>query len=132
MFDFSVRLRENAQLLALLGHYAQAGAEDQAAWRDRLMRMDGVGPEQLTALHGELIAFDWVEQNTGHAVLRPDGSLAACYRVTPNGLREFRRLHGIAVVEEQPEVTEKSPSRFPRKRRDKSASHAGEPAESSM
>ncbi|HEY1188180.1 MAG TPA: hypothetical protein VGE74_11010 [Gemmata sp.] len=127
MFDFSVRLRENAQLMALLSHYAQAGAEDRAAWRDRLMRLDGVGPEQLTAQHGELIAFDGIEQNTGHAVLRPDGTLAACYRVTPNGLREFRRLHGIAVVEEQSEAPEKQG--FPRKRKDKTESHAGATAE---
>ena len=127
MFDFSVRLRESAHLLALLAHYAQAGAEDRTAWRDRLMRMDGVEPQQLTTLHGELIAFDGIEQNTGHAVLRPDGTLAACYRVTPNGLREFRRLHGIVVVEAQDEAPEKP--RFPRKRKDKTESHAGATAE---
>ena len=124
MFDFSVRLRENAQLLALLGHYAQAGAEDQAAWRDRLMRLDGVGPEQLTALHGELIAFDGIEQNTGHAVLLPDGTLSACYRVTQHGLREFRRLHGVEASDEQPEPAEKPQPRFPRKKKEPAASDA--------
>src|SRR4051812_47532738 len=99
MFDLSVRLRENAQLLALLEHYAQLGAEDRAAWRDRLMQMDGVEPQQLTVLHGELIAFDGIEQNTGHAVLLPNGTLSACYRVTQTGLREYRRLHGLDAVE---------------------------------
>ena len=92
MFDFSVRLRENAHLLALLSHYAQAGAEDRTAWQDRLMRVDGVEPQQLTTLHGELIAFDWVEQNTGDARWSPDGALAACYRVTP-ALHFNRGLH---------------------------------------
>jgi hypothetical protein len=29
------------------------------------MQMDGVETKQLSALHGELIAFDWIEQNTG-------------------------------------------------------------------
>jgi|GEM_PF-6395988 len=47
MFDLSVRLRANAHLLSLLSHYARLGSEDRTAWRDRLMRMDGVGTEQL-------------------------------------------------------------------------------------
>jgi hypothetical protein len=80
MFDLSVRLRENAHLLSLLSHYARLGSEDREAWRDRVMTLDGVGTEQLTALHVELIALDAVEQNTGHAVLLPDGTLSACYR----------------------------------------------------
>ena len=125
MFDFSVRLREDAHLLALLSHYARPGSEDRTAWRDRLMQMDGIGPEQLTVLHGELIAFDAIEQNTGHAVLSPDGALSACYRVTPTGLREFRRLHGHDAVDEHPEPAENRPPRFPRRQKDRAASPAG-------
>lgn len=118
MLDFSVRLRENTRLLSLLTHYARMGSDDRTVWRDRLMRMDGVGPEELTALHGELIACDGIEQNTGQAVLRPDGTLAACYRITPNGLREFRRIHGIEAVEERSETVEKPQPRFARKKKD--------------
>jgi len=121
MFDVSVRLRENAHLLSLLSHYARLGSEDRTVWRDRLMRTDGVGPEQLTALHGELIAFDGIEQNTGHAVLLPDGTLSACYRITQSGLREFRRLNGMAA-EEPTEATEKPQPRFPRKKKEPIAS----------
>lgn len=121
MFDLFARLQANAHLLTLLNHYAQLGTEDRATWRDRLMRLDGVGPEQLTALHGELIAFDGVEQNTGNAVLLPDGTLASCYRVTPNGLREFRRLNGVEADEEQPEAEEKTRPRPPRKRKERPA-----------
>jgi len=122
MFDFSVRLRENARLLSLLSHYAGLGSEDRTVWRDRVMRMGGVGPEQLTALHGELIAFDGIEQNTGHAVLLPDGTLSACYRITQSGLREFRRLNGTAAAEEPTEATEKPQPRFPRKKKEPIAS----------
>jgi hypothetical protein len=82
MFDDSLRLRENSNLLALLSHYAQKGAEDRTTWRQRLMKMEGVEPKQMSELHGELIAFDWIEQNTGH-------TLSACYRITLNGLREY-------------------------------------------
>lgn len=121
MFDLSVRLRENAHLLS---HYARLGSDDRAAWRDRLMRLDGVATEQLTILHGELIAFDGIEQNTGHAVLLPDGTLSACCRVTQQGVREFRRLHGVEAADEQPEPTEKSQPRFPRKKKEPIASDA--------
>ncbi len=128
MFDFPVRLRENAHLLALLSHYARLGSEDRAAWRDRVMQMDGVGPEQLTVLHGELIASDGIEQNTGHAVLLRDGTLAACYRITPNGLREFRRLHGLDAVEEPAEPVEKPQPRS-RKKKEQTASSIVAPSE---
>ena len=119
MFDLPARLRANAHLLTLLSHYARLGSEDRAAWRDRVMRMDGVAADQLTALHGELIAFDGIEQNTGHAALLPDGTVSACYRVTPAGLKEFRRLHGVEAVEEPPEGVEKPQPRHLRKKRER-------------
>jgi hypothetical protein len=65
MLDESQRLRENPHLLSLLSHYAQQGTEDRATWRDRLMQMEGVETKQLSALHGELIAFEWIEQKRG-------------------------------------------------------------------
>jgi hypothetical protein len=113
MFDDSLRLRENPHLLLLLEHYAQQGTEDPATWRDRLMQLEGVEPKQMSALHGELIAFEWIEQNTGQA-------LSACYRITLNGLREFRRIHGVEMEEE--ETPEKSQPRFARKKKQKSDS----------
>lgn len=81
LFDFSGRLRENANLLALLGHYARLAAADRSTWQDRVMKLDVADPWEVTALHGELIAFDWVERNAGHVRVRPDGTLAECYRV---------------------------------------------------
>jgi hypothetical protein len=119
MFDLCVRLRENAHLLSLLSHYARLGSEDRTIWQDRVMQLDGVGPDQLTALHGELLALDAVEQNTGHAVLRPDGTLSACYRVTPAGLREFRHLNGVEAAEEPPEATEWPRPRPPRRKKER-------------
>ncbi len=119
ILDFPKRLRENAQLLALLSHYAQLGAEDRTVWQDRLMEMEGVDSKQLTALHGELIAFDWVEQNTGHALGKADGTISACYRVTQNGWWEYRRIHGIEAVEESAETSEKPRPRIRRMKKDK-------------
>lgn len=131
MFDFSVRLRENPHLLSLLSHYAKVGCEDRTVWHDRLMRMEGVEAKELTLLHGELIAFDWIEQNTGHARWSPDGALAACYRVTQHGIREFRRIHGIEAVEDQPQPTENAQPRAPRKKKVKQEADAVPTAEAS-
>lgn len=94
MFDDSLRLRENPRLLSLLSHYAQQGTQDRATWRDRLMQMEGVEAKELSALHGELIAFDWIEQNTGQAVMLQDGTISSCYRITVSGLRECREHPG--------------------------------------
>ncbi len=129
MLDFPKRLRENAQLLALLSHYAQLVAEDRTLWQDRLMEMEGADSKLLTALHGELIAFDWIEQNTGHALGKPDGTVSCCYRVTQNGLWEFRRIHGIEAVEEPADANEKPKLRIPRKKKDKNESQVSVAAE---
>jgi hypothetical protein len=120
MFDESQRLQENPHLLALLSHYAQQGAEDRTTWRDRVMQMEAVEPKQLSALHGELIAFDWIEQNTGQASALMDGVLANCYRITLNGLREYGRFHGVNIEEKPPEMPERKGPKSPRKKKQES------------
>lgn len=115
MLDDSLRLQENPHLMSLLSHYAQQGAEDRATWRSRLMEMEGVEPKQLSILHGELIAFDWIEQNTGQ-------TLSACYRITLHGLREYGRLQGVEINEKSSEAQEPKAPRFPRKRKQKAES----------
>jgi hypothetical protein len=92
MFDELERLEEAAELHTLLRHYAQLALPDRETWQDRLMRMDNVEPHQLAKLHGELIAYGWIEQNTGvTAVLKP-GVAASCYRATPAGLRALKQV----------------------------------------
>src|ERR1022692_1355953 len=59
------------------------------------MQMEGVEAKELSALHGSLMAFDWIEQNTGQALMLANGTLSACYRITLNGLREYGRFHGL-------------------------------------
>jgi hypothetical protein len=117
MLDSSLCLQENPQILALLSNYAQLGTEDHETWRDRLMQMDSVAPKQLSVLHGELIALDWIEQNSGQAIPLKDGTLSACYRITPQGLREYRRFHGIECVVVGSESPQKSKPKFPRKKK---------------
>ena len=63
MFDDGQRLRENPLLFELLSHYAKLGSADRHIWQDRLMQMgDAVEPKELSRFHGELIAFEWIEQ----------------------------------------------------------------------
>jgi hypothetical protein len=86
MFDEFERLHEDEHLRNLLAHYAEAGAADRAAWQDRVMEVAGVESRVLARLHGELIAYGWVEQNTGLTPVLKPGVAAACYRITSAGL----------------------------------------------
>jgi hypothetical protein len=93
LLDDLWRLRETEALARLLAHYADLGAADREAWQDRLMHLDGVEPRELVLLHGELIAYGWVEQNTGSTAVLRAGAVAACYRATAAGLRALRQAH---------------------------------------
>lgn len=94
MFDDLQCLRDNSQLLELFSYYANLGEASAETWQGRRMQMDGVGAAELSKLHGELIAFDWIEQNTG---LTP-----CCYRITQAGLRALRQMQSPEDLEEAP------------------------------
>jgi hypothetical protein len=91
MFDEVQHLRDSPTLQRLLEHYARSGAADREAWQDRLMELDGTGPHDLVQLHGELLAFNWIEQNTGVTPNPRRGAVPGCYRVTLLGQRALRR-----------------------------------------
>ncbi len=65
MLDELDYLHNNPHLLELLTHYANLGQADRETWHPRLMAMEQVEPPEMAKLHGQLIAFGWVEQNTG-------------------------------------------------------------------
>ncbi|MBI1913689.1 MAG: hypothetical protein HYS12_02875 [Planctomycetes bacterium] len=90
MFDEFERLCETKSLFCLLGHYADRGAKDRETWQDRVMSLDGIAPKELSRLHGELIAYGWVEQNTGTTPVLKPGVAACCYRITSAGLKTFK------------------------------------------
>ncbi len=87
MFDELDLLRHTPQLQQLLGHYVETSPEDQERWQDRLMHLEGVEPQDLVKLHGLLIAFTWLTQNTGNTPQLRPGAVPCCYRVTPAGRR---------------------------------------------
>jgi hypothetical protein len=85
------RLRTTKELFDLLAHYQEAAGGDRQAWQDRRQEMEGVGARELVRLHGELLAFGWIEQNTGMTpALRPGGA-PSCYRITTAGVRALRQ-----------------------------------------
>jgi hypothetical protein len=91
MFDELDRLRDVKELCDLLTHYQRLGVADREAWQDRLAEMEGVEPRRLVKLHGELLAYGWLEQNTGLTpALRP-GTVAGCYRITLAGVRALKQ-----------------------------------------
>jgi len=100
--------------LGLLTHYASLGEGNQEAWHDRLMHLEGVESPQMARLHGELIAFAWVEQNTGQ--------VPACYRITLAGWRAVKQAQWQGKEEEAPKRI--ATPKFLRKKRSKSGSAA--------
>jgi hypothetical protein len=93
MFDELDRLRTNPHLRDLLCHYADLGAENREAWQGRLMHLEGVEPPALVKLHGELLAFGWVDQNTDQVPI--------CYRITLVGLRAMRQVEAKDHADEE-------------------------------
>jgi hypothetical protein len=92
MFDELERLRDTPELFALLDHYAELAVPDRQAWQDRRMQMDGCEPRQITRLHGELIAYGWLEQNTGVVPVARKGEAPGCYRVTRAGIKALEEV----------------------------------------
>jgi hypothetical protein len=84
MLDNLERLRNSPQLLQLFSHYAKLGETNPEAWHPRLMVMESDGRVDLVKLHGELMAFDYVEQNTG--------PMPCSYRLTRAGLKALRQI----------------------------------------
>jgi len=97
MIDEMARLRATQGLCELLRHYATLAAPDRQVWQDRLADLTGVSPRELVQFHGELMAYGWLEQNTGLTpVLRP-GAAANCYRITTAGIRALKQVRAREV-----------------------------------
>jgi hypothetical protein len=97
MFDEMERLRDVKELSALLHHYRQVGEADRQAWQDRLAELEGVEPRQLVKLHGELLAYGWLEQNTGLTPILRVGAAASCYRITSAGIRALKQVRTLEM-----------------------------------
>jgi hypothetical protein len=91
MFDELERLGADEDLRRLLTHYAQAGEADREVWQDRLMELEGVESSRLIRLHGLLLAFGFVEQNTGAVSALRANVVPQCYRISLAGRRAIRR-----------------------------------------
>ncbi len=97
MFDEMERLRDGKELYALLQHYREIGEADRQAWQDRLGELEGVEPRQLVKLHGELLAYGWLEQNTGITPVLRLGAAASCYRITSAGIRALKQVQSLEM-----------------------------------
>jgi hypothetical protein len=112
--------RNTLYLSQLLAHYARLAEPDRQLWHDRLMALEGVEPQEITKLHGDLLALGWLEWTSSHTGGKP----SACYRLTPEGLRAHRLLRDrIAPAENVPafETDNSTPTVVRRKRPTKAA-----------
>jgi hypothetical protein len=101
MIDELHQLRANAELYQLLAHYGTAGETDREAWQDRLMELPTFPTKDLVKWHGELLAYGWLEQNTGVAAACRPGTVAQCYRITTAGQKALKRARTERVSEEE-------------------------------
>src|SRR4051794_22159148 len=104
MFDELERLCDAPELQLLLARYAE-GAADREAWQDRLMHIEGVEARGLVKLHGELLAYGWVEQNTGNTPVLRSGEAPCSYRITPAGRRALRQARSDGTAEDDGEAS---------------------------
>ena len=119
MFDEVEALRDSVDLQRLLDHYVGVCSADREAWQDRLMELDGVEARELVRLHGLLIAFGWLEQNTGNVPVVRVGAVPCCYRVTAAGVRTAKLVSGgvhedaevMASADEEPAPKRRKPGR---------------------
>jgi hypothetical protein len=95
MVDEMNRLRSVERLCELLQHYAEVAMPDRQAWQDRIAELSGAGPREMVQLYGELLAYGWLEQNTGLISAASGGSVPACYRITLAGIRALRNFAEI-------------------------------------
>jgi hypothetical protein len=63
------------------------------------MELTGGEPPRLVKLHGELLAFGWIDLNVGMAGICGQGRVAQCYRATSDGVRALKRAQ-IEVEDE--------------------------------
>lgn len=96
MLEEMQRLREESPLRQLLEHYVDHTSEDKETWLDRCMALEGVESKRLSELHGLLIAFGWVEQNSGQVAGPGLAVCAATYRTTAAGRRAAKQSRSAA------------------------------------
>lgn len=78
----------------LLIKYFKELPEERQQWQPRVMEVSGVEQKELTYLHGMLIAYGWIEQNSGYLdQLERAEQVVGCYRITSLGTREVRGFH---------------------------------------
>lgn len=109
MLDEMQRLAESESMRRLLDHYAANGVDDRMSWQDRRMELETVTASELTRLHGELLAAEWVEMNVGFTSGKCPGGVAACYRITVAGLRAWKRTQGSFYLDDEEEEPIPSP-----------------------
>jgi hypothetical protein len=65
------------------------------------MRLGDGSGKDLVRVHGELLAYGWIEQNKGVVAAGPPGTVARCYWITPAGRKALKRVRTERAFEEE-------------------------------
>ncbi len=87
MRDERDRLSEWQALAELLADYLARQGGEREAWLDRPLAIAGLDAQEVTRLHGELLAYGWLEMQLNPSGPRRADTVAECYRLTPAGRR---------------------------------------------
>jgi hypothetical protein len=95
------RLSQSVPLQLLLSHYAEAGVTTPGEWQERARQLERVEVRLLAKLHGELLAYEWIEQNTHQTIHGRASATRCCYRVTEAGMLALKQvLTGLAEADD--------------------------------
>ncbi|HVJ82648.1 MAG TPA: hypothetical protein VNC50_16385 [Planctomycetia bacterium] len=85
-------LVEEPPLRELLAWYGDLrAAKPDAAWHDRRAELPHVDAAALSRLHGDLMAFGWIDVRIAPDALETPGEIRSAYQITREGIRALRQ-----------------------------------------
>jgi hypothetical protein len=85
-------LLEDAPLRDLLAWYGDLhAARPDAAWHDRRAELPHVDAAGLSRLHGDLIAFGWIDIRISPEALATPGEIRSACQITREGIRALKQ-----------------------------------------
>ena len=98
-------LVDNPCLRELLEQYRhQREQSPEAEWHDRVMHLAELTDEEMSELHGLLLACGWLDVRVHNEAFRTVGRLRDCYRISSDGIEALRMIEnplGLEAVSEE-------------------------------
>lgn len=95
-------LDSNTNLRLLLMQYRQQREQTpEREWQDRVMELGEVSANDLSKLHGLLLAQGWLDIQVSREAFQVPGQLTQCYKITREGLQALRMVDNPFLTAEE-------------------------------